>query len=134
MVPTATNITAAPTFDWNFGDGSAHDTRQFPTHTYSTAGSYQWWVTIHVSTALITLNGSITISSPVAVGIVQSGSTLTLSWPATNADTLLQTSPDLGMTSPWQWVSVPPISNGNSFSVTIPKTSNGQFYRLVRPW
>ncbi len=134
VVPTATNTTASPTFDWSFGDGSAHDTRQFPTHIYAAAGTYQWGVTIHASTAAITLNGSIVISSPLAVGINQSGSNLTLSWPASSADTLLQTSSDLGMTSPWQWVTASPVSNGNSFSVTIPKTGNNQFYRLVRPW
>ncbi len=29
-----------PTFDWDFGDGTAHSTLQNPTHTYATNGSY----------------------------------------------------------------------------------------------
>ena len=35
------------TFDWNFGDGSAHASAQNPTHTYGAAGNYNVVLTVH---------------------------------------------------------------------------------------
>jgi PKD repeat protein len=40
---------AGGTYDWNFGDGTAHDTTSNPTHQYTTPGSYT--VTQKVTTA-----------------------------------------------------------------------------------
>jgi PKD repeat protein len=37
---TVTNIGAVDTYDWDFGDGTAHSTQQDPTHTYSSVGTY----------------------------------------------------------------------------------------------
>ncbi len=34
----------SPTFEWDFGDGSARSTQQNPTFSYPTAGTYQWTV------------------------------------------------------------------------------------------
>ena len=67
------------------------------------------------------------------LGIGQVGNTVTLSWPNTLADTLLETSSDLGYSSPWQWVPIPPTHNGNSLNVTLP-VSGKQFFRVSRPW
>jgi hypothetical protein len=58
---------------------------------------------------------------------------VTLSWPNTLADTLLETSSDLGISSPWQWVPNPPAVIGNSLNVTLP-ASGKQFFRVSRPW
>ncbi|MEI6676187.1 MAG: PKD domain-containing protein [Verrucomicrobiota bacterium] len=135
VVPTLTNSTAAATYAWDFGDGSAPDTRQYPAHAYSAAGSYNWSVVVTAATASTTVSGSIVIENPVALGVSHStgNHSVTLSWPNTSADTLLETSFDLGVTSPWQWVATPPASNGNSLSVTVPATDK-QFFRIRRPW
>lgn len=37
---TPTDLNLNPTYDWNFGDGTAHSTLQNPTHTYASSGSY----------------------------------------------------------------------------------------------
>jgi len=135
VVPTITNSVALPSFDWNFGDGTAHGTSQYPTHTYAAPGSYLWTVVVTVAGTSYSLGGTIVIGDPVALGISQSsvGNSVTLSWPSTVADTLLQTSSDLGVASPWQWVPVTPNVNGNSLSVTLPASGN-QFFRVTRPW
>jgi len=38
--------TAAPSFDWDFGDGSAHANQQDPTHAYAEIGEYTWIFTV----------------------------------------------------------------------------------------
>ncbi len=38
--------TAAPSFDWDFGDGSAHANQQDPTHAYAEIGEYTWTFTV----------------------------------------------------------------------------------------
>ena len=135
VVPTLTNSAATPSFDWDFGDGSAHGTTQFPTHTYTAPGNYNWAVVASVPGASATVNGSIAIDATVTLGIspASNGSTVTLSWSNSSADTLLQTSPDLGLTSPWQWVPTPPVANGGTLQVTVP-ASGKQFFRVTRPW
>lgn len=42
---------AVPSYDWNFGDGSAHSTEQNPSHTYAAGGSYTWTLTASGSPA-----------------------------------------------------------------------------------
>jgi len=37
---TVTNIPDVVSFDWDFGDGSTHNTQQNPVHNYTTTGSY----------------------------------------------------------------------------------------------
>ncbi len=46
---TANGCPAQPTFDWNFGDGSARSNQQNPSHSYTAAGSYNWTLTTTVS-------------------------------------------------------------------------------------
>ncbi|MBK7215000.1 MAG: PKD domain-containing protein [Bacteroidales bacterium] len=43
---TATAVGAVQTWDWDFGDGSAHSTQQDPTHTYLSPASYTVVLTI----------------------------------------------------------------------------------------
>jgi PKD repeat protein len=43
---TITNLSAVQTFDWDFGDGTAHSYQQDPTHTYQSAGNYTVSLTI----------------------------------------------------------------------------------------
>jgi PKD repeat protein len=48
-------------YDWNFGDGSAHSTSQTPIHTYSAAGTYTWTMTVSAAGAICTQTGTITV-------------------------------------------------------------------------
>lgn len=53
---TATNCASAPTYEWNFGDGSALSTLQNPTYAYTAAGTYNWTLTTRATTGTTTIN------------------------------------------------------------------------------
>ena len=135
VVPSVTNSSVQPSFDWDFGDGTTHATSQFPAHSYAASGSYHWAVVAAVAAATTSASGTIVISAPVAVAIGYNAAarTVTLSWPNTTADTLLETSNSLGNAAPWQWLAIPPANNGTTLSITVPATDK-QFFRVSRPW
>jgi hypothetical protein len=58
---------AAPAYDWNFGDSSAHGSAESPTHTYTAAGTYNWTLTVSGGGASCTKSGSITVLQPPVV-------------------------------------------------------------------
>ena len=45
---TTSGCSVAPTFEWDFGDGSAKSTQQNPSKTYASAGTYNWTLTTTV--------------------------------------------------------------------------------------
>lgn len=47
---TTNGCPTQPTFEWNFGDGTARSNQQNTTHQYSAAGTYNWSLTTNVST------------------------------------------------------------------------------------
>ncbi len=47
---TTSGCATQPTFEWNFGDGSARSTQQNPAHGYLAAGAYTWTLTTTAST------------------------------------------------------------------------------------
>jgi PKD repeat protein len=52
------------TYDWDFGDGSAHSSAESPSHTYASGGSYTWSLTVSGSGVSCTHGGSIAVSAP----------------------------------------------------------------------
>jgi hypothetical protein len=54
--------TGAYTYDWNFGDGTAHDTTQNPAHTYAGTGTFTATVTVNDGTSVATCLETITVS------------------------------------------------------------------------
>ncbi len=59
---TTTGCSTSPTYEWNFGDGSARSTQQNTTHTYTAAGTYNWSLTTSVnngSTMIDTIAGGL---------------------------------------------------------------------------
>ncbi len=60
---TPTNCTGAVTYDWSFGDGSAHASGTNPAHIYTTAGTYTWTVTASLGAAAAIKSGTITVSN-----------------------------------------------------------------------
>jgi PKD repeat protein len=133
VVPTVTNNLAPVTFNWNFGDGSAHSTNQYAAHAYALPGNYNWTVTSTVSTASITTNGTIVIGQPVVLSLASAGGQVTLSWPSTIADTLLEASPLLGPSAHWLWVTNTPTTGPGLLSLTLP-TAGNEVFRIRRPW
>ena len=133
VVPVVTNNSTPVTFAWNFGDGTASGTNQFPQHAYPVPGNYNWTVVSSVSTAKATNSGSILIGNPVMVGIAKAGSSLTLSWPNTIADMLLEGTPALGSSANWAPVTNAVSVGQNTLSVTVSPTGN-KFFRVRQLW
>ena len=132
VVPSVTNNAAPVTFDWSFGDG-AHSTDQYAAHAYATAGTYNWRVVSSVSTASTTNSGSIVITGPVGLSYAHAGNTVTVAWPKSIADTILEGTPVLGPAAHWQWVTNDPTFGPSLISLTLP--ANGtEFLRVRRPW
>jgi PKD repeat protein len=52
------------TYDWNFGDGSAHEAALSPAHIYATAGTYVWTFTATADSTSCTKSGTITVAVP----------------------------------------------------------------------
>jgi PKD repeat protein/poly(3-hydroxybutyrate) depolymerase len=59
---TPAGCSGSPTYDWDFGDGTAHSAAQNASHTYASAGTFSWTLTVHADTQVCTRSGSITIS------------------------------------------------------------------------
>jgi hypothetical protein len=133
VVPTAVNTVASVSFDWDFGDGSPHSTNQFAAHTYTGLGTYNWQVVSTVVGVSATNSGAVTISGPMLVSTFAASGLITLSWPNTIVDSLLESSPELGDVAHWQRVTNTPSAVGGSLSLTVPVSGN-QFFRLRRPW
>jgi len=94
---TPTNCAFSPTFDWNFGDGSAHAFAATPTHTYASPGTFNWSLTVVSDTVSTVKQGTISITgsssvpkpvpesiSPTRITSPDRGSTLAIAWDATN--------------------------------------------------
>jgi hypothetical protein len=133
VVTSVTNNSGAVTFDWSFGDGSSHSTNQYATHPYADPGTYNWKVVSTVSTASTTNTGSIVISSPVQLAVAHVGNQVTVSWPNSIADTLLEASPALGPSADWKWITNAPTVSPSLITLSLPATSP-QFLRVRRPW
>ncbi|MDX2030531.1 MAG: PKD domain-containing protein [Blastocatellia bacterium] len=64
---TTSGCTAQPTFEWDFGDGSAKSNQQNPSKTYASAGTYNWTLTTTVgsgSTSIDTIAGGLGEGNP----------------------------------------------------------------------
>ena len=60
---TYTGCTGTPNYEWSFGD-SAASALQSPSHTYASAGTYNWTLTVTVDTQMCVQAGTITILPP----------------------------------------------------------------------
>ena len=53
---TPTGCATQPTYDWDFGDGTARSTQQNPSKTYAAAGSYNWRMTVSAGSGVTSIN------------------------------------------------------------------------------
>jgi PKD repeat protein len=60
---TAEFCAGSPSFSWSFGDGGT-SAEQNPSHTYASAGTYSWTLTVAAGDKTCTQGGSITVSPP----------------------------------------------------------------------
>lgn len=134
-VPAPSNSVGELTFDWNFGDGSAHAPRQFATHSFVAPGSYNWTMistlTASAGIARATNTGTIVVTVPSTLAMAPSGSgSVTLTWPLPGGDALLEETLSF---NPTHWSVVTngvPVNAGGSMSVVVPLDAHEKFYRL----
>jgi hypothetical protein len=86
-----------------------------------------------LSTASTTASGTIIIGDPALLSAAHTGSQVTLTWPNTIADTLLEGTSVLGPSAQWLWVTNTPAAGPSLLSVTLPMAGN-EFFRIRRPW
>ncbi len=60
--------TGTPTYDWDFGDGTAHASVKTPSHAYLATGSYTWQVTTQLEGQSCSATGTIAIGCTVGCG------------------------------------------------------------------
>jgi PKD repeat protein/alpha-tubulin suppressor-like RCC1 family protein len=60
-VTLSTACSGTPTYDWDFGDGSAHSNAQSPTHTYALPGSFDWTFTATINGVSCSSTGTISV-------------------------------------------------------------------------
>jgi len=59
----AINCSGTATYDWDFGDETAHSLEQNPNHTYTHPGAYHWILTVTVNGVTCIQTGDIIIST-----------------------------------------------------------------------
>ena len=57
----ATGCSGSPTWDWDFGDGSAHASVEDPSHTFQAAGSFTWTVTVAADSITCSDSGQVVV-------------------------------------------------------------------------
>lgn len=91
----AAGCAAAPTFDWDFGDGTAHSSAASPSHTYSSDGVFTWRLTVTAGSSTCSRTGEIAVGSacvtPARPAIsldeaAASGADYTVGWTPTSPD------------------------------------------------
>lgn len=125
----ASNITAVVAYDWDFGDGSGHATEPHLTHAYSTPGIYWWTLVARVSTSQATFTGSIWVADPMLLSIAPVADSLTVAWPKTAADVVLEQAPILP-TPAWTPDTHEVMGDLWTYRVTIPNPGGNGFLRL----
>jgi PKD repeat protein len=58
---TPNDCTGPKSYDWDFGDGTAHSTLEQPSHTYAQTGVYTWKLTVKMGDATCTKTGTISV-------------------------------------------------------------------------
>lgn len=130
-VSTVANSLGSVSYNWNFGDGTPASTEQFPNHVYVRAGTYTWTVTATVGGVSAVDAGLVKAVGPMQLTSKQVPGGVTLSWPESASDTILEQSSSLA--TGWTWVTNSPVVSAGVKSITVP-VSGTEFFRVRRPW
>ena len=127
---------SAITYDWDFGDGSAHASGTNVSHIYTNAADYTWTLKVSANTTTQTLTGVMTINAtlgpPLKLTLTPLAWSMNLSWPADAIPTSLETTGDWTQPYAWQPNSDPVFSDGFTNSVQVYLLPGPQYFRLRR--
>jgi len=85
------------------------------------------------STASQTQTGTVTIQPPLSMSLQATTDTVSLAWPVSSADTILEYTSALDGSAPWVAVTNMPTPGNNSLQVALPKAGAG-YFRSRRSW
>ncbi|MEI6192810.1 MAG: PKD domain-containing protein [Verrucomicrobiota bacterium] len=145
VVASPVNTMAPVSFKWDFGDGSATSTNQFATHVFAAPGNYSWKAVATAGTASATNSGDLTITAPVALALTVNApvnlalaaaqdSSLSLSWPQSLADVIVEQSDTLGAAANWNAVTNRPVIGPANASLNLPLAGGNRFFRIRQSW
>jgi len=134
---TPSGCSGTPTYDWDFGDASAHGTAQNPSHSYALTGTFNWSLAVAVNGVTCAKNGSITVAAvapPVIALMKKVAPPLTIVVTGSNLQSGIKV-----YINNVQWASVIwknagkiKLSGGASLKAAVPKNTPTQF-RFVNP-
>ena len=133
---TLSECSSAITYDWDFGDGSAHGSGTNVSHTYANAADYTWVLKVaangtnQVVTGLVTI--SPTLGPPLTLTLTPLEWSMNLSWPADPIPTSLETTSDWTQPYAWQPDNDPVYSDGATNNVQVYVLPGAQYFRLRR--
>jgi hypothetical protein len=124
------------TYDWDFGDGSAHASGTNVSHIYTNAADYTWAVRVAASGTNQTVTGVVTVSStlgpPLMLTMTALPWSMNLAWPADAIPTSLETTADWTQPYAWQPDPDPVYFDGTNNNVQVYLLPEPQYYRLRR--
>jgi PKD repeat protein len=127
VVPS--NTTATVTYEWDFGDGSPHGASQYASHAFSAPGTYPWTLVVRAATAQATVTGSLTITGSMLLDVASAGDLVTIEWPKTLADGVLEQTWVLP-SSLWEPCTNAVLVGPATYRVEVPHPSGSTFYRV----
>jgi hypothetical protein len=134
VVPSLTNYSGPVALDWDFGDGSGHSNSQHAQHAYAMPGTYYWSITAVAGTAAVTNTGAILITSPLALSLAAANDSVSLSWPFSASDVVIEQSEKLGSAAQWSAVTNPPVAGPDGLILLLPNAGATRFFRARQPW
>ena len=123
---SASACIGSPTYDWNFGDGTADTYGQAPTHTYTSPGTYTWTLTASADGRTCDKAGTILISAltpPTIASLTKVGSPFRITVTGSNLQTGMKV-----FINGAQWTSVSykstskiVLAGGSALKAKVPK-------------
>ena len=133
---TLSQCAGAITYDWDFGDGSAHSSGTNVSHIYAIAADYNWTLKLAASgtNQIVTGVGTIspTLGQPLTLTMTPLAWSMNLAWPADAIPTSLETTADWTQPYAWQPDSDPVYSDGTNNNVQVYVLPGPQYFRLRR--
>ncbi|HLH53434.1 MAG TPA: PKD domain-containing protein [Verrucomicrobiae bacterium] len=133
---TLSQCSSSISYDWDFGDGTAHGSGTNVSHVYPKASNYNWTLKVSAGATSQTVTGLVTISPtlgpPLMLTLTPQAWSMNLTWPVDNVPSILETTGDWTQPYAWQPDIDPVSSDGYTNTVQVYVLPGPQYYRLRR--